>query len=407
MIDFLENLLSNFIQNELALNLIMTIIVIVIAYVSYIVVVKIILTSAKKIVKKPTNIWDNNLLKTGIFRKASLLFPLIILTQIFKIWNTHQNWIYSVFYIIAMLIGLKVISSFLKAIELIYTSKGNKKFAFPFRIFSQTLMLFLYLIVIVISISLFMDVSPLKFVTGLSAMAAVVLLIFKDTILSIISTLEISSYDLVRVGDWIEMPELDLNGEVIETNLHSIKVQNWDHTISTIPTMKLTDTSFKNWRNMFEKGSRRIKRSLYIDMNTIKLCSPEMIEKYKKINLVYDYICRKEFQISEFHKAQNINNKQERTNLLNMSNIGVFREYIKQYLKHNISVNQNETFLVRQLAPTEHGLPIEIYFFLNDTRFIHYEATQSDIFDYLLAIVPEFDLKLFQNPSGNDFRKLK
>ena len=247
--------------------------------------------------------------------------------------------------------------------------------------------------------------SPVYFLSGLGALTAVLLLVFKDTILSLVSSVQISSNDLFKVGDWIEAPQFGADGDVIDIALHSIKIQNWDKTISIIPTNKLLDSSFKNWRGMSESGGRRIKRSINIDMNSIKFCSNEMTERFRKFKVIGRHINQKLSEIEKFNTENNVVDDGQ-INGRSLTNIGTFRAYIEGYLRNHNKIHDEMTFLVRQLSPSSSGLPIEIYVFANDTDWINYESIQSDIFDHLLAVVPEFDLKVFQHPSGSDFNKI-
>jgi miniconductance mechanosensitive channel len=210
---------------------------------------------------------------------------------------------------------------------------------------------------------------------------------------------------MVRVGDWIEMPKYEADGDIIDISLNTVKVQNFDKTITSIPSYALISDSFKNWRGMQVSGGRRIKRSLFIDTNSITFCTEDMIEKFKTIQFLSNYIISKEQDIAEYN-AKNEINRDNPVNGRALTNIGVFRAYINQYLQHHPGISQEMTLLVRQLAPTEMGLPLEIYAFTNDIRWDVYETIQSDIFDHLFAVAPEFGLHLFQNPSGNDFKNI-
>jgi miniconductance mechanosensitive channel len=210
---------------------------------------------------------------------------------------------------------------------------------------------------------------------------------------------------MVRVGDWIEMPKYGADGDIIDISLTTVKVQNWDKTIITIPTFALVSEGVKNWRGMSESGGRRIKRSIYIDMTSVKFCTEEMIEKFSKIKYLSDYIQNKEKELSEFNSQKNIDDS-VLVNGRRMTNIGTFRAYLVSYLKDHPKINKNLTFLVRQLDPGPNGLPIEIYVFSSDQVWANYEAIQSDIFDHILAVIPEFELKVFQNPTGADFQNL-
>jgi len=235
-------------------------------------------------------------------------------------------------------------------------------------------------------------------------MTGFIMLIFKDTILSLLASLQISSNDLFKVGDWLEAPQFGADGDVIDIALHTVKIQNWDKTLSVIPTHKLIDSTFRNWRFMSESGGRRIKRSLFIDMNSISFCSAETLERFKKIEILRDFIDRKQKKVAEHNETNNIDTS-EVINGRRLTNIGTFRKYIEAYLRNNTNIHNEMTFLIRQLEPTEKGLPIQIYVFSNDIDWIRYEEIQSDIFDHLLAVIPEFGLKIFQSPTGKDFEE--
>ena len=257
--------------------------------------------------------------------------------------------------------------------------------------------------VIIVGIIINKDTTLL--LSGLGAMTAVLLLIFKDTILSLVASIQISSNDLFKVGDWIEAPQFGADGDVVDIALHAVKIQNWDKTISIIPTHKLIDSAFRNWRGMSESGGRRIKRSLFIDMNSIRLCTEELLEKFTHFELLKDYIEQKTKEVADHNKSNSINTA-ELINGRRLTNVGTFRAYIEAYLRNNSKIHPEMTFLIRQLEPTARGLPIQIYVFTNDTDWVRYEGIQADIFDHLLAIIPEFRLKVFQSPTGKDFGQL-
>jgi len=258
--------------------------------------------------------------------------------------------------------------------------------------------------VVIVGIIINKDTTLL--LSGLGAMTAVVMLIFKDTILSLVASLQISSNDLFKIGDWVEAPQFSADGDVVDIGLHAVKIQNWDKTISVIPTHKLIDSTFKNWRGMSESGGRRIKRSLFIDMNSIRLCSEEMLQKFKRFEVLGEYIDRKQKDVAEHNKSNQFDTS-ELINGRRLTNVGTFRAYIEAYLRNNSKIHPEMTFLIRQLEPTSRGLPIQIYVFTNDTDWIRYEGIQADIFDHLLAVIPEFGLRLFQSPTGKDFSKLR
>ena len=239
----------------------------------------------------------------------------------------------------------------------------------------------------------------------MGALTAVILLIFRDTILSFVASIQISSYDLVKIGDWIEVPKFGADGDVIDISLNVIKVQNFDKTITVIPTYKLIEDSFKNWRGMTLSGGRRIKRAVYIDQSTIKFCTEEMLTRFEKFHLIKDYINQKMEEVKKYNFDKGIDNS-ELVNGRRLTNVGTFRAYLKQYLMQREDINKNLTFLIRQLPPGPEGLPIEIYVFANNIVWSIYEDIQSDIFDHVLAVVPQFELKIFQNPTGSDFKKI-
>jgi miniconductance mechanosensitive channel len=236
-------------------------------------------------------------------------------------------------------------------------------------------------------------------------MTAVLLLIFKDAILGLVAGIQLTANKMIAVGDWIEMPKYGADGDVLDLTLTTVKVQNWDKTITTIPTYALISDAFKNWRGMQESGGRRIKRSIAIDMNSIKFCDEEMLERFRKIQYISEHIERKRKELQEHNRLLKVDDS-SLANGRRLTNVGTFRAYIQAYLKNHPAIHQNMTFLVRQLAPSDHGLPIEIYVFSSDTAWVTYEAIQADIFDHLLAVLPEFDLRVFQSPAGHDFQQL-
>jgi miniconductance mechanosensitive channel len=274
----------------------------------------------------------------------------------------------------------------------------------PIKGYLQVAKILVYVLGGIVVVAALLDQSPFLFLSGIGAMTAVLLLVFRDTLLSLVAGIQLTNTDLVRVGDWIEMPKYGADGDVIDIALYTIKVQNWDKTITSIPTHKLIDDSFKNWRGMSESGGRRIKRSIYLDKNTVRFLTEAEVERFKRFRLLKDYIDAKEVELREYNAR--IGATDEHVNLRRMTNIGTFRAYIVNYLKNHPNIHHGMTLLVRQLDPTPNGVPIQIYGFTNETAWGTYEDIQSDIFDHIMAIVPEFGLRLFQNPSGEDLRKL-
>jgi len=258
----------------------------------------------------------------------------------------------------------------------------------------------------VVVVSLLADQSPVVFLSGLGALTAVLMLVFRDTILSLVASLQIMSNDMIRIGDWVSMPQANADGDVIDIALHTVKVQNWDKTITTIPTYKFISESFKNWRGMSESGGRRIKRPLAIDLSSVRFLTSDEIDRFAKSELLHDYMERKLEELARYAEEKKALGPDIQPLERTLTNIGTFRAYVLEYLKSSPKIHKDMTLLVRQLAPTPQGLPIEIYCFTNDTAWAHYEGIQSDIFDHLIAILPEFGLEAFQEPAGRDFARL-
>jgi miniconductance mechanosensitive channel len=348
--------------------------------------------------------WDNVLLERKVFHRLSHIVPAIIVYYFSSTFPAFQSVIEkgAVFYII--IVGLIVTNSFLKAFNDIYLTFEISKIK-PIKGYIQVIQISIFILGGIVIISNLMGESPFILLSGIGALSAVLLIVFKDSLLGLVAGIQLAANDMVRVGDWIEMPKYDADGDIIDISLNTVKVQNFDKTITTIPSYALISDSFKNWRGMQVSGGRRIKRSLFIDTKSIRFCTEEMIEKFKTIQFLSDYITSKEQEIAEYNVRHEIN-LDNPVNGRALTNIGVFRAYINHYLQHHPGISQEMTLLVRQLAPTENGLPLEIYAFTNDIRWDVYESIQSDIFDHLFAVAPEFELHIFQNPSGNDFRNM-
>jgi len=276
----------------------------------------------------------------------------------------------------------------------------------PLKGFVQLVQIVVWILGGVMIIAAVLDRSPLLLLSGLGAMTAILLLIFKDTILSLVASVQLTAQDMVRVGDWIEMPKFGVDGDVIDVQLHTVKVQNWDKTITTIPTHRLITDSFKNWRGMSQSGGRRIKRAIFIDVSTVRMQTQEEVDHFTRFALLKDYIGNKEQELADYNLglAKEVGAEVNRRRL---TNIGTFRSYAFNYLKNHPNIHEDMTLIVRQLAPGPEGLPLEIYCFTNTTDWAVYEDIQSDIFDHLLAVVPEFGLRLYQKPAGSDLANLR
>jgi len=269
----------------------------------------------------------------------------------------------------------------------------------PIVSYIQLASIMIYVVAAILIIATILDKDPLALLGALGALTAVLMLVFKDTILGLVASIQISSNDMVRVGDWVSMPKYGTDGDVLAITLNTVKIQNWDKTISTIPTYAFISDSFKNWRGMTDSKGRRIKRSLNIDMTSIKFCTDEEITQYKGVEMLKDYIEARQNEITTYNEA-NGHDKSALVNGRNLTNIGLFREYAHQYLSANENLRADLTLMVRQLEPTENGLPIEVYCFSNNIQWVEYERIQADIFDHLLSSLPNFNLEIFQNPTG-------
>jgi miniconductance mechanosensitive channel len=276
----------------------------------------------------------------------------------------------------------------------------------PLKGFVQLVQIVVWILGGVLIVATVLDRSPLLLLSGFGAMTAILLLVFKDTILSLVASVQLTAQDMVRVGDWIEMPQFGADGDVIDVQLHTVKVQNWDKTITTIPTYRLISDSFKNWRGMSQSGARRIKRAIFIDISSIRFQRQDEVVHFTKFALLKDYVRNKEQELADYNAGLATAVEAE-VNRRRLTNVGTFRAYAYNYLKNHPRINQQMTLIVRQLAPGPEGLPLEIYCFTNTTEWAVYEDIQSDIFDHLLAIVPEFGLRLFQKPAGSDLVNFK
>jgi len=343
-------------------------------------------------IRRMANIVPAIILSTGI-----VVIPNISETAIAVVQNVT-----SAFIVLTIALG---IGSLLTIVNDAYNQRPDAHLK-PIKGYIQVIKIAIFAIATILMIASLIDRSPLILLSGLGAMAAVLLLIFQDTLLSLVASVQISSNDLIRVGDWIEMTPLNADGDVIDIALHTVKVQNWDKTISVIPTKRFLTDPFKNWRGMREAGGRRIKRSILIDQQSIHFLAEDERKKLHRFSLMNEYLNQKQKDIDEWNQ-QLAEWGKEPVNTRRITNIGSFRAYVSNYLKNHPSIHQNYTLMSRQLEPTANGLPLEIYCFTNTTNWIEYEGIASDIFDHMLAILPEFGLRVFQQPSGLDMRELR
>jgi len=354
-------------------------------------------------VKKSKTSFDDLLENHHFFKRIAYFVPAIILKFLiddalglpdFKV----PEIIFKLINAWMVLISIMIANSILSTVRDYYQRYDISKER-PIDSFIQVLKIIVYLVGTLFIIGIFVNRDISTLLLSLGTMSAVLMLIFRDPILGFVGGLQLTFNGMVRIGDWVSVPKFNADGIVLEITLTVVKVQNWDKTISMIPTYALVTNSFQNWRGMEESGGRRIKRFISIDMDSVKFCTDEMLKKYNKIQLLKTYLAKKEKEISEYNKANNID-PNVLVNGRRQTNLGVFRAYLKAYLKQRQDINSNMTFLVRHLQPTEKGLPIEIYVFTTTTAWTEYENIQADIFDHVMAVIPEFDLKIYQYPSN-------
>jgi miniconductance mechanosensitive channel len=354
-----------------------------------------------RLVKRSNTHWDDALYEHEVFHKLSHLAPVLVVYLLgpaaFSEFPTLEKFAYNMAYIYIVVVAWMVLNAFFNAILTIYEGYDISK-ARPIKGYIQILKILFGFVGIILVLSILLNRSPLYFFTGLGAMTAVLMLIFKDTILGFVGGVQITANNLVQIGDWIEMPKYNADGDVIDITLHTVLVQNWDRTITSIPAYALISESFRNWRGMVQSGGRRIKRSVFIDVKSIKFCDEAMLEKFEKIYLIKDYVKSRKAEIDKYNSEHEFDTAIE-ANGRRMTNVGTFRVYLFNYLKNHPRINHEMICMVRQLEPTEKGLPMEIYAFTADTAWVNYESIQSDIFDHVLSVAPIFDLQVFQLPT--------
>jgi miniconductance mechanosensitive channel len=356
--------------------------------------------------------WDDVLVRHDVFhRVVQLPSVLVVYGSISSIPGVPS----SIARVVAMgasvmttVIVARVVIAFLGAMNDVYARRVKDAARRPIKGYVQVAQLLTYIVAGILVVAAVFNRSPVYLLSGLGAMTAVLLLIFRDTLLSLVAGVQLTSNDLLRIGDWIEMPAFGADGDVVDIALNVVKVQNWDHTFTVIPTHKFLEHSFKNWRGMFDAGGRRIMRSLHLDLATVRFLSKDEIARLRRIVILREYLDTKVAEITE-HNEKHVPSdvRDVVVNQRALTNVGTFRAYVNAYLRQHPSVRQDLTIMTRQLQPTAQGLPLQLYVFTNDTKWVNYERVQSDIFDHLFAILPEFGLRAFQEPSGNDVAQLK
>ena len=362
----------------------------------------------QRISAQTRTMWDDHLFDDKVLHAACRLIPPVLLSLLLPLAFGDDPSLLKLLHkgcsIYLIVVTIALLNTFLSALYDI-SNKPETLRDRPLKGIYQMLKLVTVSVGIVLIIGILIDRNATSILAGLGASAAVLMLIFKDSILGLVAGVQLSANDMLRPGDWITMSKYGADGYVIEVTLTTVKVQNFDKTITTIPPYALVSDSFQNWRGMRESGGRRVKRSINIDMNSVKFCTPEMLDKYRKIRLLKDYVEHTEAVIEEYNKEHHIDNS-ILVNGRRQTNLGVFRAYLTAYLKSLPDVNQELVCMVRQLQPTDHGIPMELYFFCAIKDWIPYEGVQADVFDHVLAIIPEFDLQVFQSPSGRDFQRV-
>ena len=362
--------------------------------------------------------WDDRLIDRGVFRRLAAVVPAVVVYlgigralevappeltgEALALVGTGVRRVAAACIAFAV---VRAFRAFLDAVNDIYNEGYAEAKSRPIKGYLQVATLVAYLAAGVVIVAVLAGRSPVVFLSGLGALAAVLMLVFRDTILSLVASIQIASNDMIRIGDWVSVPQAGSDGEVIDIALHTVKVQNWDKTISTIPTSKFITESFKNWRGMSESGGRRIKRSLRLDMNSVRFLTDQEIEELARRELLQDYMRDSFAAITRYNEEKAAGNPGVIPEVRRLTNLGTFRVYVQKYLEAHPKTHKGMTLLTRQLPSGPEGVPIEIYCFSNDTAWANYEGFQADIFDHLIAILPAFRLRAFQAPGGSDFRK--
>lgn len=370
---------------------------------------RVLVSTVKTIAERSSSAWDDALVAHNVFGRFAQVVPaLIVFIGVPFVSGLPEGVVHlirnvAMGYMVLML--TLALTAMLSAGNTIYSATPAAKDR-PLKGFVQVLQIVVWVFGGVMVIAAVLDRSPILLLSGFGAMTAILFLVFKDTILSLVASVQLTAQDMVRVGDWIEMPQFGADGDVVDVQLHTVKVQNWDKTITTIPTHRLITDSFKNWRGMSQAGARRIKRPIFIDVTSIRFQTEAEVDHFTRFALLQDYVESKGQELEGYNKGLTTKVDEE-VNRRRLTNVGTFRAYAFNYLKNHPRINTNLTLIVRQLDPGPEGLPLEVYCFTNTTEWAAYEDIQSDIFDHLMAILPEFGLSLYQKPAGSDLANLR
>lgn len=357
---------------------------------------------------KTETLWDDIIFNERIVNSLATLIPVILVDQfmpvVFKKSTAFLPFVLAATDVLIILVSVWILNSFLSSIYEILSQKDRYKDK-PIGSLTQLGKILAFCVGAILIISTVIDKSPLFLLSGLGAVAAIILLVFRDSILGFVASIQLSANNMVQVGDWVTVPNYGADGDVLEINLTTIKVRNFDLTITTIPTYSFISDSFKNWRGMQQSDGRRIKRPIHIKKDTIRFCDEAMLDRFQKMELISKYVIQRRAEIKEYNLTHNIDTS-TLVNGRNMTNVGVFKVYVEQYLQTSPYVNTDMMIMVRQLPTSETGLPLEVYAFSRSKEWKVYEGVISDLFDHILAVVPYFDLQLFENPAGSDFRMM-
>jgi len=384
--------------------------VVLLALLSNLIAKRFLLRGLKAIALKTRSQWDDVLVERQVFDRLSHLAPALVVyvAAPFLLGQGEDqvavDYLRRVANVWMILAGARTLNALLDALVIIGLDKESSRTK-PVRSYAQVAQLLVWVSAGILSVAVLMQKSPAVLLTGLGAMTAVLLLVFRDTILGFIASLRIEANEMLRVGDWVEMPKYGADGDVTEIGLHTVKIQNWDKTITTIPTHAFMSDSFKNWRGMTESGGRRIKRSINLDMRTVRFLDESDVERLSRVKALRPYLEERTAEIETWNQEHGVDQNMP-VNGRRLTNLGTFRAYVESYLRQLGPIRDDMTFLVRQLAPTSEGIPLELYCFSEEQRWAEYEGIMGDIFDHLLSVLDEFGLKPFQQPSGEDFRNI-
>jgi len=396
--------MSDLLGNVFA-NILTWIIIIALALLSRYLFQWILIRPLEQIISRAFPKWTKSLKKRGVLRRLALLIPGIIVYAFAPVFPDIQGIIQRLSSAFVILVGAIALDAILDTITDSFQEKDIARDR-PIKSYATVVKLIMYVVVAILVIANLADTSPWGILSGIGAMTAVLLVIFHDTLLGLVASVQITKNELVAVGDWIEVPKYQADGDVIDITLTTVRIQNWDRTITTVPSYALISSSFKNWKGMFDSGGRRIKRSIFLDMTSIRFVDDELYSRLSKIQLIQPYLLMKKKEIADYNREHEVDETVD-INGRRMTNLGTFRAYVTAYLKQHPGIHKGLIMMVRQLQPTETGIPLEIYAFTRDTAWVNYEGIQSDIFDHMLAVLAHFDLRVVQMPTGNDLKSLR